>query len=69
MQVNSSAIRMAMEIDQALKLLAQAMPALGPWVAQTVAGLRQQLAQSLSTQAPASPLMGEQGFPDGSPRM
>lgn len=47
-QVGGAAMRMGMEIDKALKLLAQAVPQLAPWVNKTTIELRQQLAQVLS---------------------
>lgn len=66
-QTNDAATRIAMEIDQALRLLAQAMPGMAPWVAQITVELKQQLAKGLTAQAPL--LQGEQAFPDGSARL
>jgi len=67
MQINASAIRMAMEIDHAMKLLAQAVPSLGPWVAKTTMELKAQLGQVLN----APPMMSgpDASFPDGSSRL
>lgn len=67
-QVGGAAVRMALEIDQALKTLAQSVPALGPWVEKTVGELRQQVGQALNagqvgtSSAPA----GAPAMPDGS---
>lgn len=68
-QISSAAVRMAMEIDQALKVLAQQIPALLPWVERTTVELRTQLGQALNSgMAPTSAMsqgMDAQQFPDG----
>jgi len=59
---------MGLEIDQALKTLAQAAPGLGPWVEKVVGELRQQLGNAVNngglatTAAPG----GAPSMPDGS---
>lgn len=68
-QISSAAVRMAMEIDQALKVLAQQIPALLPWVQRTTIDLRTQLGQALNagavpTSAQSSGMDASQ-FPDG----
>ena len=71
-QMGGAAIRLSMEIDQALKLLAQTVPQLAPWVEQTVLGLRMQLATVLQGGMSASPepVQREQmSFPDGGGRL
>lgn len=55
-QIGGAAVRMGMEIDQALKLLAQAVPQLAPWVDKVTQDLRVQLGQALSAgSVPSSP--------------
>lgn len=70
-QISESTVRMGAEIDQALKLLAQALPVLAPWVEKTVMELRFQIGTALqSGQVPTSPEpQDNQQFPDGSGRM
>jgi hypothetical protein len=65
-QIAAGAIRFAMEIDQALKLLGQQLPSLAPWVDQTVQQLRQQVGQALAQGVNASPQPGNTAnFPGG----
>lgn len=67
-QIGGAAVRMGMEIDQALKLLAQAIPQLAPWVEKTVLELRQQIGNALNQGAvPTSPAPGQDNaqFPGG----
>lgn len=70
-QVSEAIIRMGAEIDQALKLLAQALPPIAPWVEKTVMELRTMLGQAL--QAGAQPTNPEpvdnERFPDGGARL
>lgn len=65
-QTSGALVRLAMEIDQALKLLAQAAPQLAPWVDQTTQQLRSQvgiaISQGASTNAQPS---GVGNFPGG----
>lgn len=70
-QISESAVRMAAEIDQAMKLLAQAIPTLAPWVEQVVAELRYQVGTALQSGAvPTSPVpQDNQNFPDGGGRV
>ncbi len=70
-QISESTVRMGAEIDQALKLLAQALPVLAPWVEKTVMELRFQIGTALqSGQVPTSPAPADnQQFPDGGGRM
>lgn len=70
-QISESAVRMAAEIDQALKLLAQSMPQLAPWVEQTCEQLRFQVGSALNSGAvPTSPTPSDNSrFPDGGGRM
>lgn len=70
-QISEAAVRMGSEIDQALKLLAQAIPTLAPWVEKTVMELRYQIGTALQSGAvPTSPVPGDnQGFPDGGARL
>ena len=67
-QIGGAAVRMALEIDQSLKLLAQAVPTLGPWVEKTVMELRQQVGTALNSgQVPTNPQpSGTPSMPDGS---
>jgi hypothetical protein len=59
---------MALELDQSLKLLAQAVPSIGPWVEKTVMELRQQIGNALNSgQVPTNPSpQGARSMPDGS---
>lgn len=70
-QISESAVRMGSEIDQALKLLAQAIPSLAPWVEKTVFELRYQIGTALqSGGVPTSPEpQDNQQFPDGGGRL
>lgn len=70
-QVSESAVRMSAEIDQALKLLAQAIPQLAPWVEQVTNDLRMQVGQALQGGAvPTDPSMQDNSrFPDGGGRL
>jgi hypothetical protein len=72
-QVGGSVIKLAMEIDQALKTLAQAVPSLAPFVEQTLMQLRQQIGQALQSGAVNSnPTPGQNdqvSFPGGGGRM
>ncbi len=70
-QVSESAVRMSAEIDQALKLLAQAIPQLAPWVEQTTNDLRYQVGMALQGgQVPTDPSAQDNArFPDGAARM
>lgn len=65
-QLTEQALRMGMEIDMALKLLAQAVPQLGPWVIKTTSELRQQLGQAVSAGLSTSPQPTGATMPDGS---
>ena len=72
-QIGTAAVRMAMEIDQALKVLAQQIPTLMPWVQKVTLELRSQLGQALNAgAAPTSPLPAGRdagAFPDGGGRL
>lgn len=70
-QIGGAAVRMAMEIDQAIKLLAQAVPVLAPWAARVTTELRIQLGQALASGGvPTSPEPSDNSaFPDGSGRL
>jgi hypothetical protein len=70
-QISESAVRMGSEIDQALKLLAQAIPQLAPWVEQTTMELRYQIGMALQGGAiPTNPTPDDsQSMPDGTGRM
>jgi hypothetical protein len=70
-QVSDAVVRMASEIDQALKLLAQALPAISPWVEQVVIGLRTQIGTALQGGAvPTNPTPEDNSrFPDGGSRL
>ena len=70
-QISESAVRMGAEIDQALKMLAQAIPQLAPWVEQTVMELRYQIGTALQSGAvPTNPTpQDNEQFPDGSGRL
>jgi len=70
-QISESAVRMGAEIDQALKLLAQSIPQLAPWVEKTVLELRFQLGTALQSGAmPTSPVPQDtERFPDGGARL
>lgn len=70
-QISESAVRMGTEIDQALKLLAQAMPQLAPWVEKTVMELRYQIGTALNSGAvPTNPAPADQeSFPTGEGRL
>jgi hypothetical protein len=70
-QISESAVRMGAEIDQALKLLAQAIPQLSPWVEKTVLELRFQIGTALNAGAmPTDPAPADQErFPDGGGRL
>lgn len=65
-QIGGAAVRMALEIDQALKLLAQTIPQLGPWVEKTTMELRNQIGQALQGGVGTSPMpQGNDQFPGG----
>lgn len=70
-QISATAVRMGAEIDQALKLLAQAIPQLSPWVEKTALELRYQIGTALNAGAvPTSPVPQDQAnFPDGGGRL
>lgn len=70
-QISESAVRMGAEIDQALKLLAQAIPQLAPWVEKTVMEMRFQIGTALQSGAvPTSPApVDNQEFPTGEGRL
>lgn len=70
-QISSSAVRMGSEIDQALKLLAQAIPQLAPWVEKTTMELRYQIGTALQSGAmPTDPTaQGNESFPTGEGRL
>jgi hypothetical protein len=70
-QISETAVRMGAEIDQALKLLAQAIPQLAPWVEKTVMELRFQIGTALQAgNVPTSPVPSDQeSFPDGGGRL
>lgn len=70
-QISTSAVRMGSEIDQALKLLAQALPQLAPWVEKTTMELQYQLGTALqSGNVPTSPTpQGNSQMPDGLGRL
>ncbi len=70
-QIGESAVRMGAEIDQALKLLAQAIPQLAPWVEKTTFELRYQIGTALqSGNVPTSPEPAQnEQFPDGTGRL
>lgn len=66
-QLMDKAIQIAYEVQMALKLLAQAVPQLGPWVMQVVPELQQQLSAALASGVSASPTpFGNSKMPDGS---
>lgn len=70
-QISESAVRMGSEIDQALKLLAQAIPTLAPWVEKTTLELRYQIGTALqSGNIPTDPTSPDNTqFPDGMGRL
>jgi hypothetical protein len=70
-QISETAVRMGAEIDQALKLLAQAIPQLAPWVEKTVMEMRYQIGTALNSGAvPTSPVPEDnERFPDGGGRI
>jgi len=70
-QISESAVRMGSEIDQALKMLAQAIPQLAPWVEKTVFELRFQIGTALQGGGvPTNPTpVDNESMPDGSGRL
>ena len=70
-QISESVVRMSAEIDQALKLLAQAIPQIAPWVEKTVLELRFQIGTALQGGAvPTNPTPADNAqFPDGGARL
>ena len=70
-QISETVVRMAAEIDQALKLLAQSMPTLAPWVEKVVMEMRYQVGTALQSGAmPTNPTpMDQERFPDGGGRI
>ena len=65
-QTSGALVRLAMEIDQALKLLAQAAPQLAGWVDQTTQQLRSQIGVALQSGVPSSAQPNGVGnFPGG----
>lgn len=66
-QIGGAAVRMALEIDQALKLLAQSVPSLGPWVEKTCQDLRSQIGAALNAgSVPVNPTPQDNArFPGG----
>lgn len=70
-QISEAVVRMGAEIDQALKLLAQSMPQLAPWVEKTTLELRYQIGTALNSGAvPTDPTMKDnEMMPDGGGRL
>lgn len=70
-QISETTVRMATEIDQALKLLAQALPVLSPWVEKTASELRYQVGMAMqSGNVPTNPTPNDSAtFPDGAGRV
>lgn len=70
-QISEAVVRMGAEIDQALKLLAQTMPQLAPWVEKTTLELRYQIGTAMNAGAmPTNPTPNDQeSFPDGGGRL
>ncbi len=70
-QISDSVVRMGAEIDQAIKLLAQALPQLAPWAEKVTGELRSQIGAALQGGAvPTSPVPEDnQRFPDGGARL
>ena len=69
--ISASVVRMGAEIDQALKLLAQSLPPLAPWVEKTTLELRYQIGTALQSGAqPTNPQPQDNSrFPDGGGRL
>ena len=70
-QISEAAVRMGAEIDQALKLLAQTIPTLAPWVEKTTLELRYQIGTAMNAGAiPTNPTPTEnESFPTGEGRL
>jgi hypothetical protein len=70
-QISEAAVRMGAEIDQALKLLAQSIPTLAPWVEKTCMELRYQIGTAMNSGAVPTNPTPEDGerFPDGGGRL
>ncbi len=68
-QVGQSAVQVAMEIDQACKLLAKLVPTMAPMIGQFVSDLRLNLGQALSAGNTAQMAGPDSSFPDGSSRL
>jgi hypothetical protein len=66
-QTGQAALRIAMEIDMAMKTLAQMVPALAPWAEQSTSQLRQQLTSAINGGGmPTGPEPSEnRSFPGG----
>ena len=65
-QISGALVRLGMEIDQALKLLAQAAPQLSGWVDATTQELRAQIGLALQSGVPTSAApQGQGNFPGG----
>lgn len=66
-QMGNTLIKMGMEVDQALKMLAKIAPGMAEWVLRTTQELQQQIGASLQGQL--TQLTDNAPFPDGSSRM
>lgn len=68
-QVVDAASKLAMEIDQACKLLIQALPNFAPQIAQFIIALRQAVAENAASPNANLTPANTGSFPDGSARL
>ena len=70
-QLGGAAARLGMEIDQSLKLLAQALPMLLPWVDRVTAELRTNIGMAIAQGANPNPAPAADNaaFPTGAGRL
>jgi hypothetical protein len=70
-QLGGAAARLGMEIDQSLKLLSQALPALLPWVERITAELRTNIGMAIAQGANPNPAPAADNaaFPTGAGRL
>lgn len=68
-QTGDATTKLAMEIDQACKLLIQAMPSFAPQIAQFIVALRQAVAENAANPNANLTPADSGSFPDGSARL
>lgn len=71
-QVGTALVKIAVEVDQALKMLGKSAPSMAPWVLKTTLELQQQISTALQdsrSQLTNTGAPDNVSFPDGSSRI